>query len=62
MMLLLFLLKDTVVALDGVACTNTRNTCVLVLSDGQYTCSCMYRYKQASVKLLLPSCVVMLGI
>ena len=40
MMLLLFLLRNTVVALDEVACTNVPNTCVLVLSDGQ--CTCVY--------------------
>ena len=40
-MLLLFLLRDTVVALDGVACTNAPNTCVLVLSDGQCTRACV---------------------
>ena len=32
MLLLLFLLRDKVVALDGVACTNAPSTCVLVLS------------------------------
>ena len=48
MMLLLFLLRDTVVALDGVACTNAPNTCVLVLSDGQcmFACVCIARNRR----------------
>ena len=32
--------RYAVVAVDGVACTNVRNTRVLVLNDGQCTCAC----------------------
>ena len=44
MLLLLFLQRDTFAALDDVACPNARNTCELVLSDGQCTCACVCVY------------------
>ena len=47
--------RYVVFAVDGVACTNTRNTRVLVLDDGQFTCAYVCSYEKTTEVLIPPS-------